>query len=303
MSFFRPSRRAATTALVAGSVSVLALSACAPDLGPMAQIRPATDYAVERSLGAPTMSPWPGQDWWQAYNDPQLTILIEEALKGSPDLKAAAARVRQAQARSEQAGAALLPSVTTNGNIKATAVRLNVEGIPASVKDVLPNDWQPMTQIGANIDYQVDFFGKNHAAVAAASSQARAAEFELAAARLQISTAVASAYADLLRLTADRAAAVQAVRVRGDSLQLVSDRLKNGLENQGQLAQSSAERNISEGDVAALDERIEQSRHQLAALVGKGPDRGLDIVVDPKNVSLPFGLPSNVAAEVQAKYA
>ena len=298
MSFLHPSRRAAFAALIAGSVSLLALSACAPDLGPMAQIKPATEYGVERSLGAATMSPWPGEDWWLSYNDPQLTTLIEEALKGSPDLKVAMARVRQAQARGEQAGAALRPTIGTSGNIKGTAVRLNVEGIPASVKNVLPDDWQPFTQIGANIDYQVDFFGKNHAAVAAASSQARAAEFELASARLQISTAVASAYADLLRLNADRNAAVEAVRVRGESLELVSDRLKNGLENQGQLAQSSAERNVSQGDVAALDERMDQVRHQLAALVGKGPDRGLDITVNPASANEPFGLPSNAAADL-----
>ena len=76
---------------------------------------------------------------------------------------------------------------------------------------------------------------------------------------------MASAYADLIRLTADRAAAMEAVRVRGDSLTLVSDRLKNGLENQGQQAQSRAESNISQGDVAALDARIDQARHQLAA--------------------------------------
>ncbi|MDB5460524.1 MAG: efflux system, outer rane lipoprotein NodT family [Caulobacteraceae bacterium] len=298
MSLFRLSWRA-SAARIAGSVSVLTLlAACAPDLGPAARVKPAADYAVARSLGAPTTAVWPGQDWWTAYNDPQLNALIDEALKGSPDLKVAEARVRQAQARSQQAGAALLPSAGAKGNIQATAVQLNLAGIPASVKDALPNDWQPFTQIGANIDYQVDFFGKNRAGVAAASSLARASQFELAAARLQISTGVASAYADLVRLTADRAAAVDAVRVRGDSLTLVSDRLRNGLENQGQLAQSSAEANVSLGDVAALDARIDQARHQLGALVGAGPDRGLDITPNPASVGQPFGLPSNLAADL-----
>jgi NodT family efflux transporter outer membrane factor (OMF) lipoprotein len=299
MSFFPPSRRAAPSALIAGSVCALALlTACAPDLGPAPLIKSADSYATQRSLQAPTTAAWPGSDWWTAYNDPQLTSLIEEALKGSPDLKAAEARVHQAEAQSEQAGAALLPSLGAKGAINATAVSINAKGIPASVKDFLPHNVQYFPQVGANLDYQLDFFGKNHAAVAAASSQTRAAEFELAAARLQISTGVASAYADLIRLTADRAAAVEAVRVRGDSLTLVSDRLKNGLENQGQLAQSSAEANISRGDVAALDARIEQARHTLAAMVGMGPDRGLDIAVGANTLTTPFGLPSNLAADL-----
>ena len=299
MFLFRPSRRTAVAVRIAGSAAVVALlSACAPDLGPAAQIKPAAEYATTRTLAAATAAVWPGDGWWTAYNDPQLTALIEEALKGAPDLKVAEARVRQAEAISEQAGASLTPTVGTSGNVKATTVRLNVPGVPASLKNALPGDGQPFTQLGVNVNYQVDFFGKNHAGVAAASSQAQAARFELASARLQISTGVAAAYADLVRLTADRAAAVEAVRVRGDSLTLVSDRLKNGLENQGQQAQSSAEQNISLGDVAAIDAQIDRVRHQLAALVGAGPDRGLDITVSAKSFGQPFGLPSNLAADL-----
>ena len=299
MLFFRPPVRAVVAVRVAGAASLMALlAACAPDLGPMAQIKPASDYAAQKTLGPPAAAAWPARDWWTAYNDPQLTALIDEALKGAPDLKVAEARLRQAQAMSEQAGAALLPTLGASGNIQETAVKLNVEGIPSQFKGFLPNDWQPFTQLGAKAAYEVDFFGKNHAAVAAASSQQRAAAFELQAARLQISTAVASAYADLVRLTADRQAAVDAVKVRGDTLQLVSDRVKNGLENEGQRAQSSAERHVSEGDVAALDARIDEARHLLAALIGAGPDRGLDVVVNPAAVGAPWGLPSNLPADL-----
>src|ERR1700679_1562153 len=54
----------------------------------------------ERSLVDVKLSPtaWPAQDWWVAFNDPQLTSLIDEALKNNPSLDEAAARARQAQA-------------------------------------------------------------------------------------------------------------------------------------------------------------------------------------------------------------
>jgi NodT family efflux transporter outer membrane factor (OMF) lipoprotein len=182
--------------------------------------------------------------------------------------------------------------------VESTVAKINFPGIPNSVTNVLPKDFQPISLLSANLNYEIDFFGKNRAAVAAAASQSVAANFELAAARLEISTGVAAAYADLVRLMADREAAVQAVRVRGDSLTLVSDRLRNGLENQGQVAQSNAERNISEGDVASLDGRIEQARHALAAMVGAGPDHGLDVTPSAKAVREPFSLPSNLAADL-----
>jgi NodT family efflux transporter outer membrane factor (OMF) lipoprotein len=302
MPFFRPSWRTAAAVRIAGSVTVSALallSACAPDLGPAPRIRPVADYAAQRALGpADPAAVWPGLDWWKAYNDPQLTALIEEALKDAPDLRMAQARVRQALAIRERANAALLPTVGVKGAVDGTAVSLNLRGIPANVGDFLPKGVPAVTELSGSLSYQLDFFGKNHAALAAASSEAREAQFELAAAQLQLSTGVAAAYADLVRLTADREAAAEAVRVRRDSLKLVSDRLRNGLENQSQQAQSSAESNISLGDLALLDQRIEETRHQLAALIGAGPDRGLDIIPNPKSVGKPFSLPSNLPVDL-----
>jgi NodT family efflux transporter outer membrane factor (OMF) lipoprotein len=284
--------------LAAAASSLALLAACAPDLGPMAQIKPTNSYATEKALGAPTATAWPSQDWWTAYKDPQLTALIEEALKGSPDLRTAEARVRAAQAQVQVQRAPLLPTISGAGQIQETGVSLNTPGIPQQIKDFLPSDLQPFTQLSGKLSYELDFFGKNRAAIAAASSQERAAEFELRAARLQISTAVASTYADLVRLTADRAAAADAVKVRSDALTLVADRVKNGLENEGQRAQSSAEQNVSQGDLAAIDASIERTRHALAALVGAGPDRGIDVTPSLAAISAPWGLPSNLPADL-----
>ncbi len=50
--------------------------------------------------------------------------------------------------------------------------------------------------------------------------------------------------------------------------------------------------------MAAIDARIEQTRHQLAALIGKGPDRGLDITPNMAAVSAPWTLPSNLPADL-----
>jgi NodT family efflux transporter outer membrane factor (OMF) lipoprotein len=295
MSFFRPSRPIAGLAAASG---LALLTACAPDLGPAARIKPATDYAVARTLQTPSAGAWPGLDWWTAYNDPQLTQLIEEALKGAPDLRIAQARVRQAAAQAEQTRAPLWPSVNAKASVEPTAVDINGFPVPGALKSYLPKDGQPITQLSASLAYQIDFFGRNRAAVAAASSDSQAAQFELAAGRLQLSTAVATAYANLVRLAADRQAAVDAVRVRSDSLQLVSNRLLNGLENRSQLDQSSAEARVSQGDVAAIDAQIEVARHELASLVGAGPDRGLDVTPNLESIREPWGLPSNLPADL-----
>ena len=184
------------------TVALLTLAACAPDLGDMPQIRPVASYETAKSFTAP-IAAWPSDEWWKAYGDPQLNQLIEEALVGSPDLQVAAARVRGADAMADITGANLWPTVVGGAGMQETEQTLN-NGFPAAFKPYLPRGWHHAAQIDAGFEYQLDFFGKNRAALAAATSDAQAARAEEAEARLQISTAVAATYAVLEQLFADQ---------------------------------------------------------------------------------------------------
>src|SRR3546814_17433007 len=75
----------------------------------------------------------------------------------------------------------------------------------------------------------IDFWGKNRAALKAATSEAWAAEADVAAARLMISTAIASSYADLARLYADRDVLAAPAQVLEHSLRLVPALTDHGL--------------------------------------------------------------------------
>ena len=90
--------RFATAACPAGLLALLMLSAFAsvPKLGTAPVIAAPDHFASARSLAAATSAAWPGSGWWQAYGDPQLDALIGEALVSSPDMDAAAARLRAA---------------------------------------------------------------------------------------------------------------------------------------------------------------------------------------------------------------
>ena len=287
----RPRRRA-----LAGAVAGAALLAgCAPNLGPLPQLSKPQSYAANASLAAPAAD-WPSDDWWSVYGDPQLNALMTEALKGAPDLRIAEARVRQAEAQSEQAGAYRLPHLSANGAEYEARVGQSI-GLPPDFASALPSGWAGMTQVGANLSYQLDFFGKYRAARAAATSSAEAERADRAAARLQLTTAVATAYANFVRLTEDRDTAANSVRVRQATLKLVGDRRRNGLETRGEFSQQNATVSAAQADVEALDLQVLQARHQIAALLGEGPDRGLSIERSPNAGALlhPFGLPPSLA--------
>lgn len=280
------------------TTSVLVLSGCAiPNLGVRPRLADAAGYASTHSL-EPGSAAWPADRWWEAYGDSQLNTLIAEALADAPTLAAAAARVRRAESAVQQTDAALSPTIGAQSAFSATRADVNADNRSPALAEALPSGWINRASVSAKLEYQLDFFGRNRAAVAAATSRAHAAAMEASAARLHLSTAVASAYAELLRLSADHAAALEVERLKASTLDLVRQRRVRGLENDAQVSQAESEHARAEADAAALSGAIARARNQIAALLGKGPDRGLDIIVPETPIGALHGLPRDAALDL-----
>ena len=274
----------------------LALTACVPDLGLMPTEKPPSTYATEKSFAAPPTD-WPGADWWTAYNDKELDALIAEGTANAPDLKIAEARLRQADAAAQQSEADLWPTLTGNATISETRASLN-QGFPTQFESFLPHGWHDQGQVTGNLSYDLDLFGKNRAAFAAATSEADAARVDLASSLLSLSSAIASAYANLVQLTADRDAAIDALNVREQSAGLLRQRFSQQLENAGAVSEAESRTHAAEADLDRIEGQIALARNQLAALIGKGPDRGLVIPLPANPKIKPFGVPANLAADL-----
>lgn len=289
----RMTLRKATPPLTA--IGILLLSACAavPKLGPAPQMAPASSYAAGQSLASATGAAWPDLEWWHAYGDPQLDALIAEALAGSPDLSIATARVRQADAYTQQAGAARLPTLDVSGSGGATKQSYN-NGIPAAF---VPKGWQDNGKLQADLGFDLDLWGRNKASYAAARSDADAARLDLAQSTLTLSTNIADAYADLAQLFAERAVQVTALDVRQQTERLTADRVTTGLDTQAELKQAQSAVPAARADILATDEQIALTRNRIAALLGKGPDRGLTIAAPTVSIAA-RGLPADVTTDL-----
>jgi NodT family efflux transporter outer membrane factor (OMF) lipoprotein len=278
-------------------VSVTALSACAPDLGPRPQPTDVSTYATTRSFNVAQPGAWPTEDWWKAYNDPQLNALMDEALAVSPDLKIAEARMREAAGMLQTERANLFPDINSDSSLQSVRRSLN-QGFDPALRPFLPQGWFTEGHADINLRYELDFLGKNRSAFKAAKADSRAAAAEASWARLALTTSVASAYADLVRLVADRDAAVDAVRVRRDSSGLVAARAKQELENQGPVSLAEAILYGAQLVVTDIDGQIAVTRNLIAALLGKGPDRGLEIALPTKSAVAAVGVPPNLAIDL-----
>jgi len=283
----------ATLALATGVVAVLAACAQLPERDDAPSIRSPTHYATESAYHAPAAE-WPSDAWWTAYGDDQLDTLIAEALVGSPSIAAAEARLRRAQASAQSTDGARKPQLGVNGSITEQKQSYN----HLSPESATPQGWNDYGRATLDFSWEIDFWGRNRAALAAATSDADAARADAAQARLMLATAIASSYAELAREHAALATAQAALDVRTKTADLFSRRFGNGLETTASVKQVQARRASAQADVLALEEQPALQRHQIAALLGAGPDRALAIAPPTIRLERAFGLPTQLSAEL-----
>jgi NodT family efflux transporter outer membrane factor (OMF) lipoprotein len=116
---------------------------------------------------------------------------------------------------------------------------------------------------------ELDFFGKNQAALQAALGSARAAEADVAAARVVLASNVARSYFQLARLQEQLEVSRRALAQREEQLRLVQQRVGAGLDTNLELRQSEAGLPDARQQLEALQEQAQVTRNALAALVGR----------------------------------
>ncbi|WCE03246.1 efflux transporter outer membrane subunit [Pseudoxanthomonas sp. JBR18] len=253
----------------------LALAGCASTHGLSTTGQPidANTLSASKSLGdaAYSSAAFPDQQWWKALGDPQLDSLIGEALQGSPSLTAADARLRQAQAQVGAADAARKPTLDATGEYSGVQLPKGLVGSEIG-GDVM---WANVLML--NFKWAPDLWGGQRAAWESAVGQAKAAEVDAQAARLTLSANIARTYISLSDAF-ELLDVAQREQQRASHLRALSQqRVDAGLDNDLQLRQAESTIAGARQQAQAAQQRIDALRNALAALLGKGPDRGLSI--------------------------
>ena len=256
-------------------------------------LKPINQYQAQQSFSGPEKV-WPQENWWSVYRDSQLDLLIAEGLKESPSMTIAAARLRRAESMAQVAGSALQPQLAAHASASEQKQSYNY----LFPRSAVPQGWNDYGQATLDFSWELDFWGKNRAALAAATSLQEAAKADAAQARLTLTTSIASAYGELARLFSAHDTASAAVRVRKKSTVLFQNRFKHGMETLASVKQAQARLAGSEEELLSLDEQIALQRNRIAALLGAGPDRGQAITRPKLDVATGFGLPSQLQLEL-----
>jgi NodT family efflux transporter outer membrane factor (OMF) lipoprotein len=248
-------------------VAVLALALTLSGCVTPGAVRPHPDLLQPSSLRAEAMDvQWPSAAWWSDFGDGELARLVERALADSPTLVGADARSRRAAALAAGVDAGRGPQVSLD--VASTRQRFSEHG---TVPPPYAGSWQTVNNLQLGGGWELDFFGRNRAALSAAIGAQRASEADAEAARLLLATNVARNWFALARLL-ELQRTVEATRdQRRQVLELVSQRVRSGLDTRVEQHQAEGLLFEVERDLPAIDEQLALARHALAALTVQAP--------------------------------
>ncbi len=233
---------------------------------------PALDVpASYKSAGAAPGTAVPALDWWRGFRSQELTVLMEEAQTVNLDIAAAVARIRQADALAQTAGAALLPNVTGtfSGSRSRSSSNTGVISAGSSIgRGEVTNHVASMSA-----SYEIDFWGKNRDALLAAEETANANRFDRDVVALTTLASVANAYFNVVasqeRINIANRNIASAQRI----YDAIKARVDAGTGSELDLAQQESLLANQKAAIPPLRQALAQNANILATLVARPPER------------------------------
>lgn len=282
---------------IAAAVAALVLAGCANYAGIHSDKQITQAAALEATQSLPNEGGvWPSLDWASQFGDPQLPRLIDEALEASPSIAQAQARIAKAQSYIESARSDLLPKV--NGSYSITRELFSGNGL---YPPPFGGNWFTEHNALASASWDLDLWGKNRERVKASLSQEKAAQADMQEARITLASSVARTYNQLAQLYALRDIAEREIRDRQEVGTITNGRVRAGLDTNVEKQTALGNVATSQATLSDLDGQIKSVRYQLAALLGKGPDRGLQIAEPTLGAGGVVTLPANLPADLVSR--
>lgn len=268
------------------AASALALAACA--VGPdykapqSASSQAATGSFVSASSPSVSLDPV-AADWWRLYDDPVLDGLVQDALAANTDVRVAVANIARARAGLRAANADRLPQsqIGAGANYGRSP---ESQRLPGASRE----DWT--VDVGLNVAYEVDVFGRVNRSVEAARGDLAAAEADAEAVRVMVVSDTTLAYADAASGAARLGVARRIVELLDQQVKLTERRKEVGMATGLDLARITTLRDQRAADIPAIEAERQAALFRLATLTGRTPTQ-LPTIAGDRNISLEIADP------------
>ncbi|MDQ3139208.1 MAG: TolC family protein [Pseudomonadota bacterium] len=266
------------------SISALALAACAagPDFVAPSVPPPAASPFVSLDVSGATGAGEADANWWRLYRDPTLDTLVADALSANTDVRAAVARLARARAVLREVGAERTPQLGLGGSTQYG--RLPSSQSAGGDREAWSVD------LGLEVAYEVDLFGRINRGVEAARGDAAAADADIAAVQVLVAAETVRAYSDAASAAERQGVAERVVALLDRSIELTRRRHEVGLANRLDIARIAALRNQRQAEIPSLVAARQAALFRLATLTGRLP-RELPAAAGGRNLTLRLDRP------------
>lgn len=201
--------------------------------------------------------------WLDAFGDPVLVALVEEAQANNRDLRAAAARVEEAWALAGKAGAALAPQAgfSFSGGAQGTGATAPVDA----------------SSIGVQASWELDLWGRVRSGRQAAEESAEAAAADYRFAQESLAAAVTRAYFFAVEAHLREGIAAAGAEALGEIVRIVGVQKDEGLATAQDLALARSDLSRIEDLQIAAGAAKRDALRSLEILLGRYPGAELEV--------------------------
>ncbi len=252
-------------------------------------------------------------EWWREFHSPALDALVERAFRANPTVPAARAALLQAQESVSAQRGYFFPTIDAVYQAERHKVSGNTEnsetpGVQASGINLLPHQSSSGAVVPAPVYYTFhtaelsvsfvpDLLGGNRREVESLAAQAQVQKFNLEAAYVTLAANTVAAAIQAAALRAQIEATQQIIVADTHALEILRQQLKLGYAMQIDVDAVEAALAQVKTTLPPLQERLEQTRDLICALVGGMPSEAIP-EFDLDSLQLPTEIPTSLPAKL-----
>jgi len=224
-------------------------------------------------------------DWWQVFNDPLLSKIIEQAAQNNLDIKIAEANIRKARAIRSGKGADYYPSIESSVDVMRESLSENGRLPASSIPGIASN--RTVYEAGFDASWELDFFGGTQRSVEAADARLDSAIESRRDIVLSILAETMRNYIELRGTQRRIVIMKQNIKLQKKTVEIVKQRYDFGDASEFELTRAEVQLRLTEASLPNLTADLRASAYRLTVLTGQEPQVLLEKLLETKPLPVP----------------
>ena len=225
-------------------------------------------------------------NWWDNFNDDNLTAYINKAILNNYDLKMATLAVEEYYQNTKIQFANQLPQI-------GAGFAPNYTKMPDSTS------WNWNFATPAYVNYELDIFLKNRDKTKSVKKLYEASQFDERAAYIAVAGAVGTTYLNIVRLNKIIELQKQIVSIRQDIYNLMLTSNREGLVSTADTVKANKALVIGQTDLIELQKQQKQLLHSFAVLIGESPENISELSFTPYDeINFTGNIPAEISTDI-----